>query len=186
MASTLMEKVKSIADGIKDFFGFKTSASVSVSTETTGIKAVDGSHANGLPYVPWDGYIGELHKGERVLTAKENQAYSQPEATFPKFDFPIYQMPAFELPDFQIAQINIPFAKQEPVAAKPDYEPHTPESSPARMTTNNHRADFKPIFNIKVSGNADDKTISNLRETIRQEMQDVFESYMRSVGLEGA
>lgn len=95
-------------------------------------------------------------------------------------------MPAFELPDFQIAQINIPFAKQEPVAAKPDYEPHTPESSPARMTTNNHRADFKPIFNIKVSGNADDKTISNLRETIRQEMQDVFESYMRSVGLEGA
>lgn len=32
----------------------------------------DGSHANGLAYVPYDGYIAELHKGERVLTANEN------------------------------------------------------------------------------------------------------------------
>ena len=26
-----------------------------------------------LPYVPFDGYISELHKGERVLTAQENK-----------------------------------------------------------------------------------------------------------------
>lgn len=32
----------------------------------------DGSHADGLNYVPYDNYIAELHKGERVLTAKEN------------------------------------------------------------------------------------------------------------------
>lgn len=36
----------------------------------------DGSHANGLAYVPFDGYVAELHKGERVLTADENKAYS--------------------------------------------------------------------------------------------------------------
>jgi len=36
----------------------------------------DGSHANGLAYVPYDGYVAELHKGERVLTAQENQRYS--------------------------------------------------------------------------------------------------------------
>lgn len=35
-------------------------------------KLVDGSHANGLANVPYDGYIAELHKGERVLTANEN------------------------------------------------------------------------------------------------------------------
>lgn len=35
-----------------------------------------GSHANGLAYVPYDGYIAELHKGERVLTAQENKNYS--------------------------------------------------------------------------------------------------------------
>lgn len=35
---------------------------------------VDGSHATGLDYVPWNGYVAELHQGERVLTAEENQA----------------------------------------------------------------------------------------------------------------
>lgn len=30
-----------------------------------------GSHAGGLDYVPYDGYLAELHKGETVLTASE-------------------------------------------------------------------------------------------------------------------
>jgi len=33
---------------------------------------IDGSHANGLDYVPYDGYVAQLHKGERVLTAGES------------------------------------------------------------------------------------------------------------------
>lgn len=37
---------------------------------------VDGSHANGLSFVPFDGYKALLHRGERVLTAKENAAYN--------------------------------------------------------------------------------------------------------------
>ena len=32
---------------------------------------VDGSHAQGLDYVPFNGYIAELHQGERVQTRKE-------------------------------------------------------------------------------------------------------------------
>ena len=35
----------------------------------------DGSHAGGLSYVPYDGYIAELHQGERILTAAEAQSY---------------------------------------------------------------------------------------------------------------
>lgn len=34
-------------------------------------KLVNGSHANGLGYVPFDGYVAELHRGEAVLTAKQ-------------------------------------------------------------------------------------------------------------------
>ena len=37
---------------------------------------VNGSHAGGLEYVPFDGYIAELHKGERVLTASEARGYN--------------------------------------------------------------------------------------------------------------
>jgi hypothetical protein len=36
---------------------------------------MDGSHADGLGYVPFDGYRAELHKGEAVLTASENKQY---------------------------------------------------------------------------------------------------------------
>lgn len=32
----------------------------------------DGFHANGLPWVPYDGYIAALHKGERVVPANRN------------------------------------------------------------------------------------------------------------------
>lgn len=35
----------------------------------------DGSHRSGLDYVPFDGYIAQLHAGERVLTASEASAY---------------------------------------------------------------------------------------------------------------
>lgn len=36
-----------------------------------GSGTVDGSHASGLSYVPYDGYVAELHRGEQVLTAAE-------------------------------------------------------------------------------------------------------------------
>ena len=33
-------------------------------------------HANGLPWVPYDGYLAYLHRGERVMTASENRSYT--------------------------------------------------------------------------------------------------------------
>ncbi|MBQ2964154.1 MAG: hypothetical protein IJE14_05780 [Clostridia bacterium] len=38
--------------------------------------AADGSHAIGMPYVPYDNYLAQLHEGERILTAAENEAYT--------------------------------------------------------------------------------------------------------------
>ena len=34
-------------------------------------KGINGSHASGLDYVPFDGYVAELHQGEAVLTSGE-------------------------------------------------------------------------------------------------------------------
>lgn len=52
-----------------------TQAELSKAYVGYGALDVDGSHAGGLPYVPYDGYIAELHAGERVLTAEEARAY---------------------------------------------------------------------------------------------------------------
>ena len=35
-----------------------------------------GGHANGLPFVPSDGYLAILHRGERVMTASQNRTYT--------------------------------------------------------------------------------------------------------------
>lgn len=36
---------------------------------------LDGSHANGLDYVPFNGYLAQLHEGESVLTAEEARVW---------------------------------------------------------------------------------------------------------------
>jgi type II secretory pathway pseudopilin PulG/phage shock protein PspC (stress-responsive transcriptional regulator) len=51
--------------------------SASINFSVTGASGgVDGSHAGGLSYVPWDDYIARLHEGERVLTKEQNQYYT--------------------------------------------------------------------------------------------------------------
>jgi len=41
-----------------------------------------GSNANGLPWVPYDGYLSVLHRGERVMTASENRQYTYNNNTY--------------------------------------------------------------------------------------------------------
>ena len=51
-------------------------AEMSADYESDSGRYYDGSHANGLAYVPYNGYIAQLHEGERVLTKEENREYN--------------------------------------------------------------------------------------------------------------
>lgn len=55
-----------------DWFG-RMSQKVDSADEWSGAPTwgYDGSHAAGLNYVPWDGYLAQLHKGEMVLTRQQ-------------------------------------------------------------------------------------------------------------------
>ncbi len=81
IGDSILGWVSDFADSIGDFVsgivdGFKNIVSGADDAKSAA-SSVKGSHANGLDYVPYNGYIAELHKGERVLTAQENKAYSK-------------------------------------------------------------------------------------------------------------
>ncbi len=57
---------------------------IAINLKTTGfamaeavLNTLANYHYNGLDYVPFDGYNARLHEGERVLTKKENEAYTK-------------------------------------------------------------------------------------------------------------
>lgn len=45
---------------------------VNVNANASGSRSIDGSHAGGLRYVPFDNYLANLHKGEMVLTRQQS------------------------------------------------------------------------------------------------------------------
>lgn len=58
-------------------FAEQLSSKISSMSSSVGMAVnnlIDGSHASGLDRVPYDGYIAELHEGERVLTKDEARA----------------------------------------------------------------------------------------------------------------
>ena len=70
---TVNESVLSVRDAITAMTAIIAAGSAGLSGIVS--PTINGSHANGLDFVPFDGYIAELHKGEAVLTASEARAY---------------------------------------------------------------------------------------------------------------
>lgn len=80
IVNDIKEGISKAWDGIKEWFrglwdGLfgKLTANVTVNKSASG-GATDGSHARGLDFVPFDGYVAELHKGEMVVPAAEARA----------------------------------------------------------------------------------------------------------------
>lgn len=67
----IKDKIESIKNTVSSFVSGITSGLSSVSSSK--VTTVSGSHKAGLDYVPYDGYIARLHKGEAVLTEQENK-----------------------------------------------------------------------------------------------------------------
>lgn len=65
--------VKGLWNGIKGIFH--------ISADDVSVEggSVNGSHAGGLDYVPYNNYVANLHRGEMVLTAKEADSYRKGE-----------------------------------------------------------------------------------------------------------
>lgn len=94
-------------NGIWDNLFSNRKVNVNVSGNGEG---VDGSHAGGLDYVPFDGYLARLHRGETVLTASEAAAYRKSKAggqTVKQFNLTIHtQSLSKEELDMIVAYVN--------------------------------------------------------------------------------
>ncbi|MEG1495276.1 MAG: phage tail tape measure protein [Bacilli bacterium] len=82
MLNSVWDGCKSIWSSITGWFSekvnwIKDKLTFWKSSKSEMSDGVDGSHYNGLSYVPFDGYVARLHKGERVITAKENKEFNQ-------------------------------------------------------------------------------------------------------------
>ena len=75
VTSSISSTLATVQDIASKIASAVTSANASASS-LVGVAAVaiNGSHKNGLSRVPYDGYIAELHEGERVLTKDEANA----------------------------------------------------------------------------------------------------------------
>lgn len=81
VASEITDFVQGIADTVGNIIsgiidGFNSVVS-GADKARSAARSVDGKHANGLDYVPYNGYVAELHEGERVLTKQQNRDYNR-------------------------------------------------------------------------------------------------------------
>jgi len=80
-----------------------------VSSSVGGTNNIDGSHASGLNYVPYNDYVARLHVGEAVLTASEARAWRSGEGASGGEPAPAYTAPhvtEINLDGHRIAEIQ--------------------------------------------------------------------------------
>ena len=80
LMNTLWDGLKGVWGDLKGWFDDKIGGLVDFGKNIGGAfkkLTAGGSHAGGLEYVPYDGYIAQLHEGEKVLTRNEAKQYQE-------------------------------------------------------------------------------------------------------------
>ena len=80
VVESIKQGIESAWDGIVSWFeglwdGLFGNRTANVNVNATSSGGIDGSHASGLDYVPYNNYVANLHRGEMVLTAREAENY---------------------------------------------------------------------------------------------------------------
>ncbi|WP_333861736.1 hypothetical protein [Clostridium sp.] len=77
--SEFAEAIKKKWNELREFFQHPIKGTIELVQKGAGwVKGkLDGSHATGMSNVPYNGYLAELHEGERVLTAQENRSLKE-------------------------------------------------------------------------------------------------------------
>ncbi|CAE6692715.1 hypothetical protein LMG22931_00448 [Paraburkholderia nemoris] len=91
-ADAQLNQLKEMVKGIVDVNTSVQTVAEAIA-QLQGWTSVNGSHAQGLYRVPFDGYIAELHRGERVLTASEARTLDAQRPSVQTVDFTRYQSP---------------------------------------------------------------------------------------------
>lgn len=139
MSSIVAEEIAAMQDYIDNLKGRTVYVNV-ITRNSSGPEktaaTVDGSHASGLAYVPFDGYIAELHRGEMILTKAQadvmrneeyiyipqrlNDGYEAGEGNvtnnYGDIDIHVYQQPGEDMEDFAyrlMDMMQMDFAKKE-------------------------------------------------------------------------
>lgn len=94
LIDTIIDGITAAWDGLVSWFNglwdnLFSGRDVDVNVNASGASAIDGSHASGLQYVPFDGYLAQLHRGEAVLPADEAAAYRSGQAGGKTFNLTI-------------------------------------------------------------------------------------------------
>lgn len=76
----LASKAAEVIGSLFSIFSDDKKVSIDVSGKAAGQSAINGGavpgHYHGLDYVPYDGMMARLHKGERIMTASDNREFS--------------------------------------------------------------------------------------------------------------
>lgn len=101
IVQTIKDGIASAWDGLVSWFtglwdSLFSNRSVDVSVNQT--TNADGSHAIGLDYVPYNGYIAKLHRGEMVLTHAEAENYRKGStSSLPPISIQVYGAPGQDI-----------------------------------------------------------------------------------------